>query len=104
MISVKVTYEVEPSFVVENKANINAFLTDFKKMQTSKFLYNVYLKKDGVTFVHLAMYDNAEMQAMVLITPSFLSFQQQRDERGLVGAPIMEELDHVGSSLGVIRS
>jgi hypothetical protein len=102
MISVKVSYTVKSEFAAQNKQNINAFLTDFKKLKHLQFLYNVYLQEDGLTFLHIAMYENEEVQQAVLSTPSFVAFQQSRDESGLIGAPVIEKLNLFGSSLGVL--
>lgn len=103
MITVQVTYTVKADFVEENINNINLFLADFKIMLTSKFLYHVYRKDDGLTFEHIAMFENEEIQKEVLSTPSFISFQQQRDEKGLTTAPVIEILKHVGSSISLIK-
>jgi uncharacterized protein YbcV (DUF1398 family) len=102
MISTKVTYTVKPDFAGQNKANINAFLTDFKKMAHVNFLYNVYLQEDGATFVHVSMYENEDVQQEVLNVPSFLQFQSERDASGLIIAPTIEKLSLIGSSLGVV--
>ena len=103
MIAVKVTYQINAQFVEDNKRNIAAFLNDFKEMRTSKFLYHTYVKEDGVTFIHVAMYENADIQQQVLNTPSFLFFQQERDEKGLVAPAVVEALIHLGSSLALIK-
>lgn len=103
MIAVQVTYTINADFVEENKRNIAAFLNDFKELRNSKFLYHVFVKEDGVTFVHASMYQSKEIQEEVLTTPSFVSFQQQRDEKGLIGTPIIENLQHIGSSLSLIK-
>jgi quinol monooxygenase YgiN len=103
MIAVQVTYKVKADFFEENKSNISAFLADFKAMHTSKFLYHVYVKEDGLTFVHVSMYENSEIQQQILNTPSFLAFQKQRDESGLIAAPVVEILKHLGSSLSLLK-
>ena len=103
MITVKVTYQVKPEFAAENKDNITVFLTHFKEMHTTNFLYHVYVKEDGFTFVHVGMYESKEMQEKVLNTASFIHFQKERDASGLVVTPVVVELDHVGSSLGIIK-
>ncbi|TCC90374.1 hypothetical protein EZ428_13950 [Pedobacter frigiditerrae] len=99
MISVKVSYTVKPEFAAQNKQNINTFLTDFKQLKQLKFLYNVYLQDDGLTFLHMSMYENEEVQQTILSTPSFLTFQQQRDESGLTIQPKIELISLIGSSL-----
>jgi len=103
MIAVQVTYKINADFVEENKRNIATFLADFRELLHSKFLYHVYVKEDGLTFVHVSMYENEEIQQQILNVPSFLTFQQHRDERGLAAPPIIERLEHVGSSLRIIK-
>lgn len=103
MIAVQVTYKISADFLEDNKRNIATFLADFKELRNSKFLYHVYTKDNGLTFVHISMYENEEIQSEVLKVPSFLTFQQERDEKGLVEAPIIESLSHLGSSISVIK-
>ena len=102
MITVQLTYKINDAFVDQNKSNISAFLADFKNKKKSNFLYHVNLKEDGVTFVHLAMYETEEIQRELLAMPSFLRFQQERDEKGIIGVAVIENLMHLGSSLGVV--
>lgn len=102
MISVQVSYTVNPEFVLQNKQNINTFLSDFKKLQHANFLYNVFLKEDGLTFLHVSMYENEEVQQQVLNVPSFLQFQKERDESGLNDSHKVENITLIGSSLSLI--
>ncbi|UPK69822.1 hypothetical protein [Chitinophaga filiformis] len=95
MIAVKVTYRVKPSFVAQNKQNIQAFMQDFEKMGAD-FQYTIY--NSETTFTHLSHYKNEEIQAAVLNTPSFKAFQQQRDDSGLVSPPQIEVLTPVAST------
>lgn len=83
MINVIVSYSVKPEFVSENKVNVQKFLDDFKQLDQSTFEYKVYVKEDGVTFLHYSNYINEEVQHEVLNTPSFKEFQKRRDESGL---------------------
>lgn len=83
MINVIVTYTVKPEFLSENKSNIQKFLNDFKNLDQTKFEYKVFVKEDGVTFVHFSNYENEEVQNEVLNVPSFKEFQRLRDESGL---------------------
>ncbi|WP_379091350.1 hypothetical protein [Pedobacter sp. UC225_65] len=103
MISVKVSYTVKPEFVVQNKQNISTFLSDFKKLVNANFLYNVYLEADGLTFLHISMYENEDVQHEVLHVPSFLQFQKERDESGLNDSHKFETLTFIGSSLSVVK-
>ncbi|WP_407483531.1 hypothetical protein [Elizabethkingia meningoseptica] len=86
MINVLVSYTVKPEYVAENKHNIQKFLEDFKKLDQLNFEYKVYLKEDGVTFLHYSNYENETVQHEVLNVPSFKEFQRLRDESGLNGS------------------
>ncbi|MEG0928102.1 MULTISPECIES: hypothetical protein [Chryseobacterium] len=95
MINVIVSYTVNPEFVPANKANIQTFLDDFKNLDQSTFEYKVYVKEDGVTFVHYSNYSNEEVQHEVLNVPSFKEFQRLRDESGLNGSHKVEFLQPI---------
>lgn len=97
MITVIVTYTVKEKYVAENLANIQSFLTSFRELNSDQFRYSVFLKDDKKTFVHISMYADAAIQQQLLNLPSFLSFQQQRDEN-LESQPVIQVLDTVGLS------
>ncbi|RZJ77758.1 MAG: hypothetical protein EOO47_15890 [Flavobacterium sp.] len=101
MISFKVSYTINPSFLEQNKKNINTFLEDFKKIEAN-FFYNVFLQEDGLTFLHISMYENEAVQNTILNTPSFLKFQAERDESGLNNTHQLEKIHLLGSSLRLI--
>jgi hypothetical protein len=102
MITVKVTYTVNPEFVEANKNNISRFLNDFKKLNPSDFRYNVYLQEDGTTFLHFSTYKNEEIQKQILNIPSFKYFQEERDKSGLNDTHKLEVLSYVGSSFDIL--
>ncbi|MDQ0593023.1 hypothetical protein QFZ37_001392 [Chryseobacterium ginsenosidimutans] len=95
MINVIVTYTVKPEFVLQNKMNIQKFLADFKNLDQKAFEYKVYVKEDGVTFLHYSNYINEEVQHEVLNVPSFREFQKLRDESGLNDTHKVEILQSV---------
>ncbi|MCT2409565.1 hypothetical protein NZD88_18590 [Chryseobacterium antibioticum] len=95
MINVIVTYTVQPEYVSENKTHIQKFLDDFKNLDQETFEYKVYVKEDGVTFVHYSNYINEEVQHEVLNVPSFKEFQRLRDESGLNGTHKVEILQSI---------
>lgn len=95
MINVIVTYTVKPEFVSENKLNIQKFLNDFKDLDQETFEYKVYIKEDGVTFLHYSNYINEEVQYEVLNIPSFKEFQKLRDESGLNDSHKVEILQSI---------
>lgn len=95
MINVIVTYTVQPEYVSENKTHIQKFLDDFKNLDQETFEYKVYVKEDGVTFLHYSNYINEEVQHEVLNVPSFKEFQRLRDESGLNGTHKVEILQSI---------
>jgi quinol monooxygenase YgiN len=97
MIVVKVTYTVNDEYTHTNKELIQKFLTDFKKLDHTQFLYSVFQIADGKTFIHISQYKNKNIQQVLLNTPSFLYFQEQRD-KNLASEPTIEFLDYVGAS------
>lgn len=102
MISVHISYTVKAEFVQKNKENIALFLSDFKNLPQCNFLYNVFIKDDSLTFVHIAMYESEQDQNTVMNVPSFLQFQKERDESGLNVTPKIEFMELVGSSLSLL--
>lgn len=98
MISVIVTYKVKANFVQQNKINIQKFITDFDDLDKTKFQYNVFVKNDGLTFVHHSIYKDENSQSQLLSMPSFLAFQKERDEIGLDGEPEISTLNLLASS------
>ena len=102
MISVKVSYTVKPDFVAQNKKNIGIFLADLRKLTSINFLYNVFLEDDGLTFLHVSMYENEEVQQTLMSVPSFKNFQKERDESGLNNSHQLAHIQLIGTSLSVI--
>lgn len=98
MITVKVSYTVNKTFVKENQQNISVFMEDFKKVNKAEFRYNVYLLEDGVTFLHIAHYQNEGVQKQILAVPSFKAFQEKRDASGIGNSHKLEVMHAVDSS------
>lgn len=103
MINVIVSYRVQAGFVEENKSNIADFLADFRKLDNNKFSYRVFLKDDGVTFIHISNYADENIQKEILNTPSFLAFQKKRDNSGLNDSHKVEVLQFIGSSKNLVN-
>lgn len=98
MIYVTVSYQISPKFVEQNKSNIEKFLRDFEQLENSRFTYSVFIKVDGVTFVHNSSYRDESIQKELLSVPSFLEFQKERDESGLNNTHEVDVLTLVGST------
>lgn len=99
---VKVTYTVKPAFVTKNQENVKAFIQDVEKIGNG-IRYCSYLGEDGKTFTHFTLVENDELQKKLLGLPSFLSFQQQRDDSGLEVAPVIEEMKLVAASFDIFK-
>ena len=97
MITVIVTYKVKESYISTNKENIAAFLKDFSSLDTTRFRYTIYQHKDKSSFSHVSCYSDQRTQKELLNIPSFLFFQQQRDQH-LTAEPIIEILETIGSA------
>lgn len=90
------------SFAEANKAHIGRFLEDFKALDTSRFRYEIFLKDDGVTFVHSSSYRDEAIQSEVLNVPSFKEFQRLRDESDLNGTHKVEILEFIGAAREIL--
>lgn len=101
MITVRVTYTVNEDYIKTNKEMIQKFLTDFKTLDTSQFLYTIFQTADDKTFIHTSQYKNKEIQQVLLNRPCFLQFQEQRD-KNLASQPTIEFLNYVGASKEVV--
>lgn len=102
MITALVSYTIKPEFIEENRANIRKFMKDFQQLDPDTFVYNVFVKEDGVSFVHMSSYKDQIIQQQILNTPSFLEFQQKRDASGLEGSHGVSLLDFVDSSQKIL--
>lgn len=101
-MTVKVTYSVKQEYAETNKAMIANFLKDLKKLETDPFLYSVYQKEDGVTFVHFSQFTSKTAQNDVLQVPSFVAFQKQRDQN-MASEHHLEILELVGASRNIFE-
>jgi len=101
MIVIKVTYAVNDGYADMNKEMIRKFLTDFKRLDNTQFLYSVFQSEDNKTFTHISQYANSDIQQILLNTPGFLHFQEQRD-KNLASEPKIEVLNFIGSSKEIL--
>ncbi|MVT09599.1 hypothetical protein [Chitinophaga tropicalis] len=99
---VKVTYTVEASFVKKNQENIQAFINDLQQINHSGLRYHIYLANDGKTFFHFAEYNNDTAQKTLLELPSFIAFQQQRDQH-LETEPKIEPMEFVDATYTIFN-
>lgn len=97
MIVVKVTYTINDEYINTNKEMVQKFMTDFNKLDNTQFLYSVFQTEDNKTFIHISQYKNKDIQQVLLNTPSFLHFQEQRD-KNLASEPKIDFLNYIGAS------
>lgn len=97
MHAIKVEYTVKPEYVATNLANIRKVMDELQALGDTGVLYSTYIKEDGVSFVHFAIYKGEEN-----IIPSlagFKDFTAQLKAEGLAGgAPQSMRLSMVGKS------
>ena len=85
MRAVKVQYAVKPEYVATNKANIQKVMDELRGMGNTGVLYSTYIKEDGVSFVHFAIYKGEEN--IIPSLSAFKSFTSQLRAEGLTGNP-----------------
>jgi hypothetical protein len=97
MRAIKVEYIVKPEYVATNKANIQKVIDELKNLGDTGTLYSAYLKEDGVSFVHFAIYRDEENVIPTL--DAFKAFSTQLKAEGLAGgAPEAVKLEMVAKS------
>lgn len=97
MKAVKVEYTVKPEYAATNKANIQKVMDELLGMENTGVLYSTYIKEDGVSFVHFAIYKGEENIIPSLAT--FKNFTSQLRAEGLAGtAPQSVNLEMVAKS------
>ncbi len=80
MFAVKVEYQVNEDYEIENKRRISVFLAEFKNFDQNRFRYSVFQDKESHTFIHLSEYQDDEIQNLLLTNSVFLKFQKERDK------------------------
>jgi hypothetical protein len=93
MTRVMVRYQVHPDRVEENIALVQAVYAELATVQPPGFRYTTYQCDDGVTFVHLAVYEGP---APLSSLAAFRRFQEGLPER-CAQPPVRAELSEVGS-------
>ena len=95
---VKVTYTTKAEYVEQNETNIKTVMADLREINNPGINYNVCLSPDGKTFNHSAFFNSDEAEKVLMVLPSFKSFQEQLKASGPEAPPKQEILTLVGSS------
>lgn len=98
MKAIKVEYTVKPEYVAINKNNIQKVVAELRALGDTGILYSVYVKEDGCSFVHLAIYKNPDEPNLIPTLKTFQAFSKQLKEEGLATAPQSLNLSMVGKS------
>jgi hypothetical protein len=98
MKAIKVEYTVKPEYVNTNKSNIQKVMEELKSLGNVGVLYSVYTKEDGCSFVHFAIYRNANEPNIIPTLKSFQAFNEQLKKEGLTAPPVTLKLDMVAKS------
>lgn len=56
---------MKPEFKEQNLSNLYLFIKDFEGLYFNDFNYNVFLKEDGLTFVHHSLYKKANSKTLI---------------------------------------
>ena len=98
---VRVTYTTKLEYAPQNQANIEAVMSDLRKINSPGIRYNACLGPDGKTFSHTAFFEPGEQEKTLFDLPSFKSFQEQLKASGPEVPPKQELLNLVGSSFEI---
>lgn len=96
MIQVMVTYTVKPERVAQNEELVRAVYAGLREIGDPGIHYATFKLQDGKTFVHLALLDSEEKQAVLAGSPAFKAFQAELKDRCEV-PPKPQTLTEVGS-------
>src|SRR5436190_23545711 len=98
MKAIKVEYTVKQEYVNTNKANIQKVMDGLRALGNVGVLYSTYLKDDGCSFVHFAIYRDSGEPNIITSLETFKAFSKQLKEEGLVTPPQTINLDMVAKS------
>lgn len=61
MKAIRVQYTVKPEYVETNKKNIQAVMDELKRNPIEGMQYRAFLLEDGLSFMHLNIYEEDEI-------------------------------------------
>jgi hypothetical protein len=98
---VRVHYTAKEYYVNKNCENFAQVMEELRTLNNPGIKYSVYKMEDGKTFMHLAQYENEEMQKIHNALPSFKKFTSELMAKGLETQPFAENPTLVGSSYDI---
>jgi quinol monooxygenase YgiN len=94
MKTVMVRYKLKPESVAENEALLKQVFVQLARDKPAGMRYQVFKQPDGVSFVHLSAFDNAEGNPLLQLD-AFKAFTAGIKER-CEEPPVPVELQQVG--------
>jgi hypothetical protein len=96
MRQVMVRYKVKPERLRENEELIRAVYEELRHTEPAGLRYATFKMDDGVSFVHLAVFDAESDGSSLSNLRAFQEFRQHLEDRSEEG-PVRTELDRVDS-------
>ncbi|MBK9146981.1 MAG: hypothetical protein IPM12_04065 [Flavobacteriales bacterium] len=97
MKHVLVTYTVTAAFEEENRRNVARVMEALRDAGHPGIHYRVLFDPEERTFVHLAHFNSAADQQLLLAMPAFQHFQQALRASGPTAPPRSREVQDVGN-------
>jgi len=94
---VRVIYEVRPEYAEQNKANVEAVMSDLRSINNPGVKYATYVQEDGVTFMHFAQFQSEEDNQVLNDLDSFKKFRLELKESQPVQPPSATPLSLVAA-------
>ena len=94
MKTVMVRYRVKPESAAENEALIKQVFVQVAREKPAGMRYQVFKQDDGVTFVHVSAFDDADANPLTQLD-AFKAFTAGIKDR-CVEQPVVMELQQVG--------
>jgi hypothetical protein len=95
MKTVMVRYKTTEAQAAANEALVRAVYEELRAGAPAGVRYATFRLADGVTFIHLAMFENPDINPIAPLA-AFKAFQKDLKER-CVEPPVVTELSPVGS-------
>lgn len=97
MKSVKVTYQVKPKFIEQNKKNIQAVMNYLKDNPIEGMYYSTYQLDDEGSFMHINFARDEETMNKLNDVNAFVEFRMQLKASEPIESPKSQNIEFVGA-------
>lgn len=101
MKSVKVTYQVKPEFVEQNKKNIQVVMDYLKVNPIEGMYYSSYQLDDEGSFMHINFALDDETMNKLNDVEAFVDFRMQLKASDPVESPKAQKIEFVGAGWNI---